>query len=209
MRYGMIIDLDRCIGCDACTMACKQANGTPKGTFWSKVERNETGVYPDAYTEYVPTLCMHCKNAACVDACPYGVSVYATDGTVQILSEMCVGCNYCVAACPYGARTFDFGEWKLYSPEKGKSAYEEIQEACQPYRNTVSKCTLCKDRRDKGDAPACVHTCPTDARTFGDLDSSGMQTLIQSRQAYQLKPEAGTDPSVYYLPRKLKSQRNY
>ena len=111
MSLGMIIDLDKCIGCDACTMACKTTNGTPKGTFWSHVDRLETGVYPDAYVEYTPVLCNHCRNAVCVDVCSYGASVYAEDGTVQILSEVCVGCNYCVAACPYQARTFDFGEW--------------------------------------------------------------------------------------------------
>ena len=218
MSLGMIIDLDKCIGCDACTIACKTANGTPKGTFWSHVDRHETGVYPDAYVEYTPVLCNHCRDAKCVEACPYFASVYAEDGTVQILSEVCQGCNYCVAACPYQARTFDFGEWNWYhindkDPVTGESMntdFGKMQESRHPYRYTVSKCTLCKAKRDVGETtPACALTCPADARTFGDVDSAAMQKLIQDRRGYQLKVEQGTNPCVYYLPRKLRSEREY
>ena len=224
MSKGMIIDLDRCIGCDACTIACKQGNGTPKGTFWTHVERQETGIYPDAYLEVVPVLCNHCKNAACVEVCPYNASVYMRDDgtitgnagknyengcTVQVLSASCQGCNYCIAACPYQARTFDFGKWESFYPEQERTDYEKLQESRRPYRYTVSKCTLCDDRRARGDLPACAHTCPADARTFGDVDSAAMQKTIQDRRGYQLKPEQGTNPCVYYLPRKLRSEREY
>ena len=218
MSKGIIIDLDRCIGCDACTIACKQGNGTPKGTFWTHVERAETGIYPDAYLEQTPVMCNHCKNAACVEVCQYSASYYAEDGTVQIHSDICVGCNFCIAACPYGARTFDFGEWNGYFKDEedyftGESLYnaqEQLKEARKPYRHTVSKCTLCEDKRAEGELPRCAYTCPADARTYyDDVDAAAVQILISSRRGYRQKMEHGTEPNVYYLPRKVPSERNY
>lgn len=199
MRYGMIIDLGRCIGCNACTVACKQKNATPPGVFWCKVNASEEGEYPHAYKKVLPTLCNHCANPTCVHVCPTGASYQREDGIVLVDKDKCIGCRYCMAACPYEARTFDFGDRTGYFPELGNNAYEDAT-SYKHVKGTVSKCILCADKIDEGDIPACSRACPTGARVFGDLDSEDMQALV-TLGAYQPRPDERTNPSVYYLPK--------
>ena len=199
MRYGMVIDLNRCVGCDTCAMACKQHNGTPKGVYWSKVLRREKGKYPNSHMHYQPMLCMQCKEAECERVCPTGASYKREDGIVAIDPDKCIGCEFCVMACPYGART------KLiviqpYYPEKGVTPYERA--ICgQHQTGVVGKCDFCASRLEEDKKPACVQACVAIARHFGDLDDpeSEVSKLVETGKAKPLLPDVGTDPSVFYI----------
>jgi Fe-S-cluster-containing dehydrogenase component len=201
MRLGIVIDTKRCMGCNSCTVICKQKNGTPPGVFFTKVFTQEVGTYPSAKIKYQPMLCMHCDEPPCVDACPTGASYKREDGIVLVDQDKCIGCRSCIIACPYCARYFDFGKANGYYPEKGLTEFEKSHQE-GGVRGTVSKCTLCADMVDAGEAPACVQVCPTQARIFGDLDdpNSEISRLIAARGGYQLHPDLGTNPSVFYLP---------
>ncbi len=199
MRFGMVIDLNRCIGCHACTMACKQHNGIPKGVFWSRVLIREVGEYPYARVHYQPMLCMHCKNPECVRVCPTGASYQRENGIVAIDPDKCFGCQYCIMACPYKARTkiLDFEPYHL---DKGFTPYERVA-LPRHQLGVASKCDFCAGHLEEGNEPACVQTCPGRARIFGDLDdpASEVSQLIARRRPRQLLSKMGTDPSVYYI----------
>ena len=199
VRWGMVIDLKRCIGCHACTMACKAENATPPGVFWARVLEKEVGKYPSAKRTFLPVLCNHCQDPPCERVCPTGATSKGEDGIVLVDYKQCVGCRACIIACPYQAR-FYLKELKPYFPA-GMTPYEEVGYA-KFEEGTVMKCTFCSHRVEKGLDPACVITCPTNARYFGDLNdpSSQVSRLIADRRGFQLRPELGTDPSVYYLP---------
>jgi Fe-S-cluster-containing dehydrogenase component len=198
MRYGMVIDLKRCIGCKGCTLACKVQNGTPRGVFWQKVHQKEIGTWPNANRVYLPTACMHCQNPPCVDVCPTGASYKRADGIVAVDYDKCMGCRYCETACPYGARTF-IDALRGYFPQ-GPTAYEQVMYAKHQV-GVEEKCNFCMDLVSKGEQPACVATCVAHARFFGNLDdpNSDVAQLIAKRRGYQLLAELGTNPSVYYL----------
>ena len=198
-RYGMVIDLKNCIGCHACAIACKAENGTPPDVWWSKVLTGEVGKYPNARITYKPVLCMHCQNAPCVDVCPTGASFKRADGIVVVDYDKCMGCGYCRVVCPYDARTF-VEKIEPYYPEFGLTPYEEVMYK-KHQAGVAEKCNFCLERVAQGQEPACVETCPAYARHFGDLDdpNSEVSKLIAERHGYQLLPELGTEPSVYYL----------
>lgn len=196
-RWGMVIDLERCIGCNACTLACKSENGTPKGVLWARVLETEIGKYPNARREFLPVLCNHCANPPCVEVCPTGATYQRSDGIVMQDYDVCIGCRYCMMACPYDVRFF-MDEIQRYYEEPNQ--YEDETYA-QFQVNTVTKCIFCYHRVDQGLDPACVITCPTECRIFGDLNDpdSHPSRLIRERRGYVLRPETGADPRVYYI----------
>ena len=200
MRYGMVINLQRCIGCDACTVACKQQNGTGPGIFWRKVIKSEVGTYPSAYYSFVPVLCNQCDEPACAEVCPVGATVKQANGIVTVDANKCIGCRYCQIACPYDVRQFVATNTKEYFPGKGLTPYEKAMYPAHQV-GTVEKCNFCADRLAQGEDPACVHTCPVGAMTFGDLDNpySDVAQLIATRNPQPPKPEAGTQPKVFYI----------
>jgi len=196
MKYGMVIDLDRCIGCHACSLACKIENSTSKGIFWSRVFQLEDGVYPNVRRAFLPRLCMHCDNPVCITVCPTGATFKSSNGLVLVDENKCIGCKACMLACPYSVRYFNDGKqyFSGWVPPWG-----ELPEGHR--EGTVGKCSFCSHRIEKGLDPACVEACPTRARIFGDLDDQESEVfqLIRGRRGFQLRPELDLRPCVHYL----------
>ncbi len=199
MRYGMVIDLKRCVGCNACTLACKAEKGTPPGIRYQRVDKYEIGKYPTARLAFRPIPCMHCAQPACLDVCPTGATYKRDDGIVLIDHDKCMGCRYCVLACPYEARQ-SLRRVDRYYGQGGLTPYEVMKQEDLD-RGTAVKCDFCVTRLEKGRMPACVDTCPAQARYFGDLDDpeSMPSKLIVVHCGVVLKEEMGTEPSVYYI----------
>jgi len=176
-KWGMVIDLRKCIGCHSCSVACKTENEVPPAVFRSWVKLMDKGVYPYARSLSLPVLCNNCENAVCVKVCPVKASYKRDDGIVMVDPHKCVGCKYCMAACPYQVRHLN------------------------PIRRYVQKCSFCYQRVDAGLMPACVETCPARARVFGDLNdpSSEIVKLLVENPTSVLKPESGTKPNVFYI----------
>ncbi len=199
MRYGLLIDLRKCVGCYSCMVACKAENFTPAGVFFTRVLVEEIGKYPNARWQFVPVQCNHCKNPACVAVCPTGATSQRADGVVTIDANQCMGCRYCVIACPYRVRFYiDKRETYYDTP----TPHEAFGFRARDYQEgTVIKCDFCSHRLEQGLDPACVATCPSRARYFGDLDDpeSEVARLVSAHGAHQLLADKGTDPSVYYV----------
>ena len=198
-RYGMVIDLKRCYGCYACSMACKTANHTPPGVFWARVLMSEVGTYPNAVRQALPVLCMQCEEPSCMEVCPTGATQKRDDGIVIVDKDKCMGCKYCILACPYDSRQF-LEAIKTYYGNNNSTPYETVM--LKNYeKGVVMKCDFCVDRLNEGHLPACVETCPAQARYFGDLDDpeSEVSRLIAQYGGSPLREELGTKPSVYYI----------
>lgn len=222
MRLGMVIDLDKCIGCRSCAVACKSHNAQPPGTWWNRVftpgsEYHQTAVGKDGHFQmnFLPVSCQMCDNAPCQKVCPVGATYTDERGVVLVDYDRCIGCRYCIAACPYNVRQFNWEDPKKAKERAGyKEGYDygypgdvrdkEGQLVYTPNRpvGVVEKCTFCFQYTSQGELPACVRACPSKARIFGDLDDpdSEVNRLIRDRQGIRLKEELGTQPKVYYLP---------
>ena len=203
-RYGMAIDLSRCIGCNTCAVACKVSNNLPKDVWWNVVH-TEGRDFADTskgtsggemQLSWLPVNCMHCENAVCEEVCPTGATVKRDDGIVTVDEETCIGCKSCMEACPYDVRRLIENEPEYYLELPiGDPAAKSHK------GGTVEKCDFCAGRIDRGEKPACMELCPGRARYWGDLDDpeSEVSQFLSGRNATVLLEEEGTSPSVYYV----------
>ena len=205
IKYGIVIDLKRCYGCYSCTAACKASNNTPKGINFANCIQGEIGTYPSALRQMLPTLCMQCEEPECLKVCPTGATIQNENGIVTVDKDICMGCGYCMMACPYGQRHI-IHEWETYFPDSKDEldVYQAYAKRKWENKNSygmATKCDFCIDRVQEGKQPACVASCPAKARIFGDLNDpeSEISILIKRERGFQLNPEFGTNPSVYYL----------
>ncbi len=198
--YGMGIDVNKCIGCARCVVACKTENDVPEEPYFFntwieryviqsggevEVESPNGGIdgfgpIADAEqvwrTFFVPKLCNHCANPPCVQVCPVGATFITEDGVVLVDQDYCIGCRYCIQACPYGARYM------------------------HPEKHVAGKCTFCYHRLVKGKVPACVEACPTGARIFGEVEARAtpLARFMRLNEIQVLKPHLNTKPKAYY-----------
>src|SRR5581483_1191350 len=195
MRYGFVLDQDRCIGCHACTVACKEENHVPIGVFRTWVKYVEKGQFPHTSRHFGVMRCNHCDAAPCIEICPTRALYRRSDGIVDFDSERCIGCKGCMQACPYDALYID------------------------PDTNTAAKCNFCAHRIEANLQPACVIVCPTQAIVAGDLDSPSSQAsrMVTAEKVSVRKPHKGTQPKVFYVgvegdvlqPTRLSRQNTY
>ena len=197
-RYGMVVDLRRCVGCNACVAACKSEHNTPGGVLQTKVLEKELGTFPEVSRVFVPVLCNHCDRPICAEVCPTGATRRRPDGIVAIDYETCIGCLSCIEHCPYRVRTLVDDERTLY-PD-GRTVFEKPVHQ-RILSRVVTKCDFCYHRVERGEPPACCEVCPTSARVFGDLadESSEPRRLTREHSSWQMLPEEGTQPCVFYI----------
>jgi len=177
MRYGFVIDQNRCIGCHACTVACKEEHNVPIGVFRTWVKYIEKGEFPHTRRHFGVLRCNHCDDAPCVEICPTRALFRRADGIVDFDNSRCIGCKSCMQACPYDALYID------------------------PNTNTAAKCNYCAHRVEVGLEPACVIVCPAQAIISGDLDDPGSRVsrIVATQKVSMRKPEKGTKPKLFYV----------
>lgn len=225
MRYAMVIDQQKCVGCGACILGCKAENNTPPDINWCDKITTTSGTFPNVRYEYVSTMCNHCENAPCVKACPTQAMYKGVGGLTLHDPKKCIGCKACMVNCPYGVISFNWATphqpWQSEAalvpggtfapkemllraggdgnphanPERGVS-YPVLRS-----RGTVEKCTFCDHRLVKGLQPACVEACPAHARVAGDLDDpqSEVAQLLRRHTPRTLRSELGTRSRVFYI----------
>ncbi len=223
-KWGMVIDLDKCTGCQACTVACRAENNVPiagpgetekdRAIFWMDMMTVREGELPDLKVQFMPVPCNHCENPPCIKVCPVKATHISEEGIVAQIFARCIGCRYCTTACPYTRRYFNWYE-PAWPEEMKKTLNPDV--SVRP-KGVVEKCTFCHQRiravKEKARAegreindndvrrlPACSASCPADAISFGDLNDpeSEVSKLERSPRAMRLQEELGTRPKVIYL----------
>ena len=221
-RWGMVVDLDRCTGCQACVVACHAENNVPvvgeeesargRSMHWIRIERYWEGEYPNVKARFMPVLCQQCTEAPCEPVCPVFATYHSPEGLNAQIYNRCIGTRFCGSACPYKVRMFNW-----FRPEFPEPLTEQLNpDVSVRSRGVIEKCTFCIQRIRRaelearslrqviGDGeiqPACVQTCPSSALIFGDLDDPDSQVsrLARSHRSFRLLDERGTDPAVIYL----------
>ena len=209
-RYGMVVDLNRCVGCQTCTIACKHHNDTPPGVQWRRVLDVEQGEYPNVERLFLVTGCQHCAEPPCVPVCPTGATRQRADGLVTMDYDTCIGCGYCAVACPYQARTIAHErEWYFGAPSR-----QEERVFHEERVGVASKCTFCVDKIDEAAGspgvvpgldleatPACAASCIAQALHFGDFadPESNVSRLAAENAHFRMHAELGTEPGIRYL----------
>ncbi len=176
-RWAWVIDQTRCIGCHACTTACKSENEVPVGAFRTWVKNVEVGTFPEVRRHFAVLRCNHCEEPPCVEICPVTAMYQRPDGLVDFDHDACIGCKACMQACPYDAIYMD------------------------PDSNTAAKCNFCSHRVDEGLLPACVVVCPEEALLFGDLEdpTSKVSRALKEHDVTVRRAEQGTKPHAFYI----------
>jgi Fe-S-cluster-containing dehydrogenase component len=221
-HWGMVIDLDKCTGCEACVVACRTENNIPVTTEqqtamgrqidWIHIERYWEGEYPNIKARFLPVLCQQCDAAPCESVCPVYATTHSSEGLSVMTYNRCVGTRFCANNCPYTVRYFNF--WKpAWDAPLDRAHNPEV--SVRP-AGVMEKCSFCVQRidqvklnaagekrpvRDGEIKPACVQSCPTTAMYFGDLDDpeSEVSRQASSGRAFHLLGELGTKPRVTYL----------
>ena len=219
-KWGMVIDLDKCVGCQACVVACKEENNVPHGSpeeqksrreiYWHKMIAVTKGKYPHVRTEIIPMPCMQCDHPPCVTVCPAKATFQREDGIVVQYFRRCIGCKYCMVACPYGARSFNY-------KAQAEKAYHRQDEppdrkSWDPWpfpvrtQGVVEKCTFCAERIGLGREPACVEAVQgvvggAEALTFGNLSDprSEVSRILREKRTLCRQIGFGTRPNIYYI----------
>jgi len=208
-RWAMVADLERCVGCQTCTAACRHSNATSPAVQWRKVLDVEAGSYPNVSRIFVPVGCQHCADPPCMHVCPTTATRQRDDGIVTIDYDICIGCAYCEIACPYQARFLTHEPHYAY----GAAMQNEVERADFSRVGVAQKCTFCSDRIDFGlengltpgldprASPACVNACIADALHFGDLDDreSNVSRLLREQKSFRMHAELDTEPGFHYL----------
>jgi molybdopterin-containing oxidoreductase family iron-sulfur binding subunit len=218
----MVIDLDRCNGCQACEVACRVENNIPvsgleassknRTISWMRVVSETHGEWPDVRTRFLPRPCMHCDRPPCTAVCPVRATSIDEEGIVGQIYPRCIGCRYCANACPYTVKSFN---WRKPSYPESTTPMLNPDVSTRPV-GVIEKCTFCHHRlqrardqaraegrplREEDYVPACAEGCPTGAIVFGDLDNPNHRVakLVREPRAFRLMEELGTKPKVYYL----------
>ena len=228
-KWGMVIDVDKCIGCQACVVACQSENNIPINTEelynqrravqWIRIERYWEGEFPNVKARFIPVLCQHCSDAPCEPVCPVFATYHNAEGLNVQVYNRCIGTRFCANNCPYHVRFFNF--WEPSWPESLKNQLNP--DVTVRSRGIMEKCTFCiqRIRRSTRDAklegreledgarelnPACVNACPTDTLVFGDLRDPDSKVAKMTEKelgdhgrGYHLLEELGTEPNVLYL----------
>ncbi len=221
-RWGMIIDLDKCSGCQACVVACKVENNIPfvepeqaaldRTIAWMDIITTVEGDYPNVRVRHMPRPCMQCDEPPCIKVCPVSATYKNPEGLVGQIYPRCIGCRYCTNACPYTLKYFNW-----YAPQwpEEMEKYLNPDVAIRP-KGVVEKCSFCVQRlqkardlarvenrqlREDDYVPACVESCPSNAMYFGDLDdpNSRVASLAENARSFRVLEDLGTEPKVYYL----------
>ncbi len=209
-RWGMVVDVNRCVGCQTCTIACKHWNNTLPDVQWRRVIDIEEGEFPDVQRHFLVVGCQHCANPPCVPVCPTGATRQRADGLVTMDYDVCIGCGYCAVACPYQARTIAH-EIEGYFADEITRQEERVFDTGRI--GVAQKCTFCMDRVDGGLArgetpgvepdatPACAAACIAQAIRFGDYNdpASEVSTLVRDNPSFQMHAQLETNPQIKYL----------
>ncbi len=221
-QWTMVVDIDRCSGCQACVVACQAENNIPLNTEdrfhqrraieWIRIERYWEGEYPNVKARFLPVMCQHCNNAPCEPVCPVFATYHNNEGLNVQVYNRCVGTRFCANNCPYQVRFFNF--WEPVWPETLRNQLNP--DVTVRSRGIMEKCTFCVQRirrveqkaahegrelKDGEFAPACVQACPTDALVFGDTENPDSRVAQKTKDPrnYRLLEELGTDTNVIYL----------
>jgi molybdopterin-containing oxidoreductase family iron-sulfur binding subunit len=227
-KWGMVVDIDRCTGCQACVVACQAENNIPvneekdflsrRAKQWIRIDRVWEGEWPNVKARFIPILCQHCENAPCEPVCPVYATYHNNEGLNVQVYNRCVGTRYCANNCPYQVRFFNF-----FDPEWPRSLWNQLNpDVTVRSRGIMEKCTFCVQRIRRAERtiegqrgeelsdqklkegnfmPACVTACPTDTLIFGDMKDPNSEVSRRSNdpRQYKLLDKLGTDPNVVYL----------